>query len=346
MERPSAISLTTIELERIIMNRLSIIFGFCLIGCLFSQSAAAEDESVLRLGLIGLDTSHVIAFTSMLNDPNHQQHVPGARVIVGYKGGSPDIEQSISRVDGYTEQLVNDWGVEIVDSIADLCERVDAVLITSLDGRPHLAQAREVIEAGKPMFIDKPLAGSLADAIEIARLARDAGVPWFGGSSLRWWSGIRDAVDPEVVGDILGCDAYSPCYYEPNHPDLFWYGVHGVETLYAAMGPGCQTVTRIQTGDTDLVVGVWDDGRIGTFRGTRAGRHGYGATIFGSQAIVTVDGHSYKGMIEEIVRFFQTGEPPIGVEEMLETLAFMEAADESIRQGGATVPLPCFALDD
>lgn len=310
-------------------------------------AAASEggDDGVLRLGLIGLDTSHVIAFTNILNDPNHKEHVPGAKVIAGVKGGVPDNETSWSRVDKYTEELRDKWGVEIVETIPELCKKVDAVLITTVDGRPHLEEAKPVIEAGLPFFIDKPVAGSYEDALEIARLAKKAGVPWFGGSSLRWWSGMREAIDPEKVGDVLGCDAYSPCSLEEHHPDLFWYGVHGVEILYTVMGTGCKTVSRFAEEDTDVVVGVWEGGRIGTYRGKRKGTHDYGATIFGTKSITTVRGHSYRGLLVEVVKFFQTKQPPLSAEEIVELYAFMQMADESKKQGGKAVKMPEFTLD-
>jgi len=332
------------------MSETTGVAALLLLAALFvavvtPASAGAQEEPVLRLGLVGLDTSHVIAFTSILNDPQNPEYVPGAKVVAGYRGGSPDVEGNASLVEQYTAQLQRDWGVEIVDSIPELCRRVDGVLITSVDGRPHLEQAKQVIAAGLPMFIDKPVAGSFADGLEIARLAQRAGIPWFGGSSLRWYDGVRQAIAPETVGEIIGCDAFSPCSLEPHHPDLFWYGVHGVEILYAAMGPGCQTVSRTTTADTEFVVGVWQDGRIGTFRGSRTGAHDYGGTVFGANGIATARGHSYRGLLVEMVRFFRTKQPPMSAEEIVEVLAFMEAADESKRQGGMPVPLPQFSLD-
>ncbi len=317
----------------------------------FVGSVSAQAEKPIRVGMVGLDTSHVIAFTKIFNDPNNPEHVPGLKIVAGFKGGSPDIESSYSRVDKYTQQLQEEFGVEIVDTVEELCKKVDVVMIEAVEGRPHLEYAKKVIAAGLPMFIDKPIAAELGDAVEIARLAKKAGVPWFGGSSLRWWKGVQEAIDPEKVGDILGCDAYSPCAYEPHHTDLYWYGVHGVEILYAAMGPGCKTVSRTQTKYCDLVIGVWEDGRIGTYRGTRHdddggfGQHAYGAKIFGSKDNSYVEGHSYRGLLVQVAEFFKTKKPPISNEEMLEILAFMTAADESKRQGGKAVPLPDFSID-
>ncbi|MBZ0257274.1 Gfo/Idh/MocA family oxidoreductase [bacterium] len=322
-------------------------FFLIAIICVFSLNCSAAEDSakVIRLGIIGLDTSHVVAFTKILNDANHPEHVPGAKVIAAFKSWSPDIQSSADRVEGYTQQLKDELGVKIVDSISELCGMVDGVLVESIDGRPHLEQAKQVIDAGLPLFVDKPVAGSFVDVVEIANYAKAHNVPWFGGSSLRWWKGAREATDPEIVGDVMGCDAYSPCSLEEHHPDLFWYGVHGVSLLYGAMGTGCKQVSRASSDGADVVVGVWNDGRIGTFRGIRDGKKGYGATVFGTKKIVAFEGHSYKGLIEAIVGFFQTKQPPLSAEEIVEMYAFMEAADMSKAHGGAPVPLPDYKLN-
>ena len=231
-------------------------------------------------------------------------------------------------------------GVEIVDSIDELLEKVDVVMILSIDGRTHLEQARPVFAAGKPVFIDKPIAGSLAEAIEIFRLAKKHNVPCFTSSSLRFAKRTIDIRQDPELGELIGCDQYAPCSLEPHHPDFFWYGIHGVEPLFTIMGTGCVSVTRVHTEGTDVAVGVWNDGRIGTFRGIRQGQRGYGSTVFGTKGIVpggAFDG--YEPLIVEIVKFFKTGKPPVSEAETLEIFAFMEAADESKRQGGRPVAL-------
>ncbi len=210
------------------------------------------------------------------------------------------------------------------------------VLLESVDGRPHLEQARPVLRARKPVFIDKPLAGSLADAVRIFDLARETGTPCFSSSSLRYGPAVVALRDDPKVGEVRGCDAYGPCSLEEHHPDLFWYGIHGVETLFTIMGTGCRTVARVQTKDAEFVTGTWADGRIGTFRGLRGKAIGYGATAFGSKRIVHVEGSGgYEPLLVEICKFFKTGKPPVEASETLEVFAFMEAADESKRRGGA-----------
>lgn len=307
-----------------------------LVLCGFAFAADETRPAVLRAGIIGLDTSHVTAFTKVLNDPKAAEDVAGCRVVAAYPKGSPDIKSSVSRVPKYTEQM-REMGVEIVDTIEALLGKVDVVLLESNDGRPHLEQVMPVLAAGKPVFIDKPIAGSLADAAAIFSAAAKRGVPVFSSSSLRYSEGAQ-ALRNGKIGRILGCDAYSPCSLEKTHPDLFWYGIHGVETLFTVMGRGCQTVSRASTAGTDVAVGVWEDGRIGTFRGVRRGKSGYGGTAFGEKGIAPIGPYAgYRPLVVAIVRFFHTGKPPVSAEETLEIYAFMEAADESKRQGGKPV---------
>jgi len=302
-------------------------------------AAAAVFAADLRVGIIGTDTSHVPAFTQMLNDEaTAADHIPGARVVTAFKGGSKDVENSANRVDGFATTISTKWGVEIVPDIGTLLSKVDVVLLSSLDGRVHLEQARQVIAAHKPVFIDKPLAATLEDAREIARLAKAAGVPWFSASSLRF----GEIANAGKFPDTTGVSAFGPGDLEPHHYlDLSWYAVHTVEILYTLMGPGCESVTRTSTADTDVVVGRWKDGRIGTVRAIRP-HSDYGAVVYRGRQIVEIKPQgagSYRPLVQEIVKFFQTGKAPVANDETLEMFAFMDAAQKSKEQGGAPVKL-------
>ncbi len=310
-----------------------------MLVCTVMQIQPAEcaaEEAVFRIGMIGLDTSHVIAFTKAINGDDKN----GCRVVAGYAGGSPDVTSSASRVDTYTAQLRDEFGLKIVDSIETLCTMVDGILLESVDGRPHLTQVRPVIAAGKPVFIDKPMAGNLADVLEIFRLAEQAKVPCWSSSSLRFSPGILSMRHSDELGQVMGCAAFGPCALEEHHPDLYWYGVHGVEILFTIMGPGCQSVRRVQTEGTEHVVGLWQGGRIGTFRGIRAGKKDYGAMVFGAKKVLLSGRYEgYQGLVDQIINFFKTGDVPVPAAETLEIFAFMSAADKSKALGGAEVSL-------
>jgi hypothetical protein len=305
-----------------------------LIVVLAVLSVSLQDKPAtkeLKIGILGLDTSHVVAFTKLFNDPKAKGDLATMRVVAGFPGGT-DIPSSKNRVEGFTKQL-RGMGVEIVDSIPELLKKVDVVLLECVDGRPHLEQVRLVFAAGKRVFIDKPLAGSLVDVVGIEALGRKFKVPWWSSSSLRFCAPL-----PENIGKVLGCAAWSPCSLEPTHPDLFWYGIHGVESLFTVMGVGCESVTRVQTDGVELVTGVWAGGRVGTFRGIRKGKSGHGAVVFGEKGIAQRPNYAgYAPLVGEIAKFFRTGTPPVSTEETLEIYAFMEAADESKRQAGVPV---------
>lgn len=307
------------------------------LAALFFAAAAPADEPI-KVGVIGLDTSHAPAFVKLFNDPDAKPDVAGFRVSAAYPKGSPDIESSVRRVPQYTAD-VQKLGVAIVDSIDELLKRVDCVLLETNDGRPHAEQVLPVLKAGKPVFIDKPIAGTLVDAVRIVEAAEHFKVPVFSSSSLRYAEGAQ-AIRGGKLGRVLGADAYSPCELEPHHPDLFWYGIHGVETLYAVMGTGCQTVVRVHTQDEDVVVGTWAGGRVGTFRGMRTRGVGYGGTAFGEAKAEPIGSFGgYRPLAVQIAKFFKTRVPPVEAKETLEIYTFMEAADESKFRGGVPVPL-------
>jgi hypothetical protein len=291
-----------------------------------------------RIGIIGLDTSHSVAFTKTFNGENAGPEYGGYRVVAAYPKGSNDIESSVKRIPGYTEE-VKKLGVTIVDSIKDLLREVDVVLLETNDGRLHLEQAIPVFQAGKTVFIDKPIAADLPDAIAIFNAAEKYKVPVFSSSSLRYAHSVKDIVAGKA-GNVLGADVYSPAHLEKTHMDFSWYGIHGVEMLYTIMGTGCKSVSRTHTADSDVVVGLWANDRIGTFRGVRFKKSGYGGNVYGDKSIETVEGGGgYNPLLMEVVKFFETGKAPVSREETLEIFAFMAAADESKRQGGQVVTL-------
>jgi predicted dehydrogenase len=305
-----------------------------------TQTPDGDNIKTLKVGVIGLDTSHVPAFAKILHNSKNQGEVRGFKIVAAYPGGSPDVASSRDRVEGFTKQMRETFGVEIVTSIAELLPKVDVVLLESVDGRPHLQQARSVILAGKPLFIDKPMAASLADVLKIFALAQKHKVPCFSSSSLRFNPDVATLKSDPKLGSIVGVDVFAPCSLEEHHPDLMWYGVHGIEMLYTLMGTGCEKVTRTHTKGTDVVTGIWKDGKIGTFRGIREGKADYGATVFGAKGLAKASGSGgYEPLLAAICRFFRTGHPPVGADETIEMFTFMEAADESKRQGGAPVAM-------
>src|SRR5436190_3123920 len=228
-------------------NARNLSFGgtLCILLLNLHMNTRAADQAPLRAGMIGLDTSHVPAFAKIFNNSKPADELAGIKIVAGYPGGT-DIPASRDRVGKFTEQL-RAMGIEIVDSIPKLLEKVDVVLLESVDGRIHLQEAVPVIKAGKPVFIDKPVAGSLADAIAIYELAKKHNVPCFSSSSLRFSPGIQELLKNEKLGAMAGAATWGPCSYQEGTPDMFFYGIHGIEPTIALMGTVCEAFSRSRT---------------------------------------------------------------------------------------------------
>ena len=310
---------------------LTLVFAL-LITCINSSSSPAEP---LRAGIVGCDTSHVIAFTKLINAPDATGPRANVEIVVAFPGGSPDIPSSADRVGPYTEEL-RGMGIEIVDSISALVDKCDVILLESVDGRAHLRQFK-LLAVGKPVFIDKPAAANLADVIAIFKLAEVTKTPCFSSSALRYCSAVTKLANDPAVGNVIGCGVASPFETEPHHIDLAWYGVHGVEAIYAMMNSGCEAVSRVDSTTATLVTGRWKDGRIASWRGMK-GHADYAFTAFGGKGMAFDRGFSgYEPLVDEICTFFMTHHPPVPAAETIEMFGFMEAADESLKQDGALV---------
>ena len=296
----------------------------------------------LRIGMIGLDTSHVIGFTKLLNNPEAEHHVPGGRVVAAYPGGSSDFELSWSRVEGFTTQLRDDHNVQILDRPEAVAEACDLVFINSCDGRVHLDQFRQTLGAKRPTFIDKPLATSLADAAEIFRLADETGVPVMSSSAMRYddslVTALADRSDP-----VIGCNVFGLIPEEPTQPGLFWYGIHSMELLVTVMGTGCRQVRALRSDDSDLISFVYDEGRFASIHGLRRGKGGFGLILHLEKAgAIFVDINAmtrprYAPLLEAVLASLPEGKSAIPTDETLEVIRLIEVANESRAAFGSEV---------
>lgn len=294
----------------------------------------------LKLGMIGLDTSHCPAFAKLLLDTNDPHHVEGAEIVAAFPGGSEMFANSRNRVAQFTAQMRDEFGVKIYDTIEAVAEHCDAILLESVDGRQHLEQFAKLAPYGKPVFIDKPLTTDTSEAKELLRLANTSNTPVFSASSLRYAHGIRELGQGETVH---GCEAFGPMAILDDFPGLFWYGIHSAEILFSKMGVGCREVTVVRTESVDIVTGIWEDGRVGTLYGHRfPGNSAFGATVYAGKSVQQGIAQGappwYALLLKEILPFFKTGEAPIDPRETLEIIAFLEAANTS-RETGEAVSL-------
>lgn len=310
--------------------------------CLPFTSVLADEpltDKEIRVGIIGLSV-HSADFTEILNGEKATDKMKGCRVMsIYHPKGHEDVEFSAEQLNKFTE-IIQANGVEFVFSIDAVVEQSDAVMLLTNDGRPHLEQVLPVLKAGKPVFIDKPIADTFENVQALFRTSKQYGVPVFSSSALRYGKTVQNIAQGTAIGKVLGADAYGPAPLQPSHVDLFWDGVHAVETLFTVMGRGCEWVSRTNTASSDVVVGSWTGDRLGIVRGLRGGRAGFGGTAYGANGISPIGGfQGYSPLVEAIVDFFRTKNAPVSMDETLEIYAFMEAAEESKQQSGARVNL-------
>lgn len=293
---------------------------------------------MIRIGIVDTDSSHAPEFTQRINHVaiDEEQWVDGARVVAAYPGYSEAVMDARRKNEQYTQALI-DYGVEMVDSPAALLGKVDAVLIESDDGRRHYAPARMFIEHDVPTFVDKPMTCALAEAVELAELARERGVPLYSASSLRYSPEVMEVAAGASVGRVVGADTISPSKVAVEGvPGLMYYGIHAVEILYTLLGPGCESVQAIDSPLGILVAGRWRDGRLGSVRGFVEGVAGFGFRAVGEtgtrQELVSAQ-YIYRELLKRVIAMFETGAPPLDIRETLEIIAFIETALKSAETG-------------
>ena len=344
------------------------IYRALLVFALFCQfTAASSAAEPVRVGILGMDNYQAVEYVQFFNNPRAEGDLAGLRVTAVYPITSAEYPESAKLTERWKEQMLSLHQnpvdpkdrvppVEMVNSLEALLERCEAVMIWSLDGRQHLAQASAVIKAKKPLFIGRPLAASFDDAVAIFKLAEVEKVPCWSCSQHRYSPGFIGMRNHPEVGRVLGCDVYGG--YDPAAPeaDRFTRSLHSIETMYTIMGPGCVSVSCASSPTAEVLTATWNDGRVSTFRGIKQGAVKYSATVFGEKGVSTagIYGHGvpvngvvptndkymgYGGLAIELAKFFKTKEVPVKPAETLEMFRLLQAADESRAKNGAFISL-------
>ena len=290
----------------------------------------------MRIGMIGLDTSHSVAFTQLLNDSAHPHHIEGAQVVIASPGISSTIPISAARAEGYIHTLRERYNMKITDKLEEVAEASDAILLTSGDGFLHESQLQRLAPYGKPIYVDKPFALSVDAALRMKATAELHGIVLMSSSALRYADIYAEAIISNAER-ITSVDVYGPIPNMEGVPGWFWYGIHAVEMVYAALGPGCETVTAVPAADGAIVTARWKDGRTASIRGLNKGNN-FGAVLHrGSDSqqidIAKIQKPFYASLLEQVIRMLQTGESPLPISQTIEIIAFIEAIHLSLSTG-------------
>ena len=240
-------------------------------------------------------------------------------------------ERDISPVDGRsTDEWCKAFGVEKCDTIEELCEKSDYILVLAPSNpETHLRLAEKVLPFGKRTYIDKTFAPDCATAQKIFAIAQKYSTPFFSSSALRFGTELGDVKSPVTVA-VKGGGGNLPEYI-----------VHQAEMVVKTLGLGVKSVVAEKLGDNHYLMKIgYGDERSATMEY----RPDYGFEIAwkqangegGTRAIVS---DMFVYLLESILRFYEDGKLPIDSAQTLEVMKIREAAVRSVERLGENISL-------
>ena len=286
----------------------------------------------IKVALIGLDTSHTIEFARRIQAPDcpPDQKVSGLRATACLRFSTP-----FQNEDGLNlrQKQLEDWGIKVTTDFNDAVKGCDAIMLEINDASYHLEYFKKCAGLGKPIFLDKPLADNIENGLEIVRLAKKNKVNAISASSLRFDAGLIKACaempNPTFVS------VYGPLGVAPAGSSIVWYGVHAFEMLEKAMGKGSACVTVRTDGAGVVAIMDYPDKKRGVVELTK-GAWIYGGTLRNSETAISysvVAGSLYANIMKEIEKFFRTGKASFNLEDTVEVMAMLDAAERSFKSG-------------
>jgi len=280
---------------------------------------------MLRLGLVGVNTSHADAFSRIFNgDESNDPQIGNARIT--YLWGNDLARNEELQTRHRIETLVTDPN--------DMIGNIDGVLIIddTGGGATHADLARPFIEKGVPTFIDKPMTVNYEDAVSLFELAAQHNTLLTSSSALRFpveFDAAKQA-ELEAIGKISSIVSVGP-------GEWFYYGIHAVELLGTVAGTGATSVLRIPYDKKDIAIIEYGDDQIAVVETLRDAVYTFHLTIFGEKGWVSIEAKDMRGFyrkqMESIVTMIETGVAPVSAEQTLEVHAILHAGTKSGETG-------------
>jgi predicted dehydrogenase len=290
----------------------------------------------LKVAIIGLDTSHAVEFARRMQAPDcaPEMKVAGMKAVSCLRFATPFMDEA--GLDERQKQL-EAWGVQVTTDLAEAVADCDALMLEINDPAYHLEYFQKCAGLGKPIFLDKPMADTLESGRAIYDLAQEKGVRVLSCSSLRFAGKLQEAC--AAVPEPRCVSTFGPLGIAPAGSSIVWYGVHAFEMLQRALGRGAEKVFARRDCAGVVTVIEYGDGRRGVVELTEGAYH-YGGCLRGPGgcAPFVVDGRRlYSDQLEVVHRFFQGEAPPLELEDTLEVMALLDAAERSSQSGSEVV---------
>ncbi len=185
---------------------------------------------MFRIAILGCENSHADAFLGLLKN-----------------GAYPDIECAgiFSSEPEASAKLNGKYGVPVMERFDSLAGQIDGVMITARHGDEHLKFARPYMKEGFPMFIDKPVTCTEADANTLRAVIERLSLRVCGGSSLALMDdtiALGEVVREKKVGNITGGTVYAPLHADSRYGGFFFYAQHLIDIMLTVFGADVQAV--------------------------------------------------------------------------------------------------------
>lgn len=288
--------------------------------------------SDVRVALIGLDTSHTVEFARRMQAPDvaPEQKVEGLKAVTALRFTTPF--QSEEGMDQRQAQL-EEWGVKVTKDFDEAVADVDAIMLEVNDPAFHVEYFTKVADLGKPIFLDKPLADTKANGQLIVDMARKKNVRVWSASSLRFVPALGEALD--AIPQPTMVQSFGALGKAPAGSSIVWYGVHAFEMLERALGTGAVSVLAKRDKLGVVAVVEYPDERRGIVE-MNEGSYLYGGCLRTKDkaAPYVVDmSRAYKDELQLVADFFKGGEAPVSLDDALEVMALLDAAERSVNSG-------------
>lgn len=279
----------------------------------------------MKIGLIGLDTSHSEIFTRLLNDSEDAHHVKGAQITHVIPTYSEDLCISRERFPDYYRIITNKYGVIPVEDVEEFMTVVDAVIIGTVDGRNHLEWFKKVVSYSKPVFIDKPIVMNSGEMKELINLSKIYNTPVMSSSSLRFSESVVQAKSADIQSGYF----FGPTPRQEQMPGYFWYGIHLVEMVVTIFGTEVEKMKVETYKDCEQIRMTFSNGKHAIIRGENEWHNRFGAILHTKENVHSLrlweeEKPYYAGLIEQVVQFFETGVSPVPIEETKEIVELLE----------------------
>jgi len=291
-------------------------------------------DNKFNVALIGLDTSHAIEFARRIQGSDY----PDNRRVSGLSASHclrfATHFQDDAGLD-VRQKLLESWGIKVTSDFSEAVTVCDGLMLTINEPALHLPYLKRCLELKKPIFLDKPLADTLENGREMVKLAIAAKVPFFCSSALRCDPAVEAAA--RLMPSPAAVTVWGPLGTAPFGSSVLWYGVHAFEMLQRLMGCGAATVQVIKDMRGMVVHVGYCDGRRGVVELT-ADAYRYGGVLRDHRSpevhfSVQDSTIFYDCLMTKVAGFFLTGQSPLPVDDMLEVMGMLDAAERSEHSG-------------